>query len=247
VKTCKQCGGEFEPRRPDQEYCTEKCRRAAGNDARRAQRALKHETNCKRCHLDLGPHHGNREYHPECQKAQEKESAQAKRSLDLDGENKKQRDRYARRRAKGPLFKVNCSYREKGVRVHTFKTRDRRLHYCCDEHRELGEAILQREADRLAYKANPQKHRDKNNAAAARRRGELAALRATAAAEGNALDLKKVPKKWRPIIPVLLDHPEWGNDRVREAAGSDLSDNTMVRVRRKVGVPGPKGRPAKNL
>jgi hypothetical protein len=136
---------------------------AAANEAGRTQRALNHDTNCKRCHLDLGPHHANREYHPACAKAREAEMRQAARALNVEKENEPQRTRYAEQRASIPLLAVKCFYREKGV--HKFKTRDRRLHYCCDEHRDLGERLLVQACDRKEYWANRDKHLAKNRAA----------------------------------------------------------------------------------
>lgn len=168
MKKCRyaKCGREFGPAHANREYCTTKCQRAAWNDARRKLRTAKRES-CKRCGKELGPHHKNREYHPDCRKEAENQTRRALREVNKADEREKQRNRYAARRAKGPLLTVECSYREKGV--HTFETRDRRLRYCCDEHRELGEAILQRAVDRRSYRANPQREKDKNRAAYARR------------------------------------------------------------------------------
>lgn len=244
ARSCKRCGLDLEPGHGNRKYHAE-CqtaeradRQAADLEARRAQRASKHDPNCKRCHLDLGPHHGNREYHPECEEALAEEKRQARRALNRIEENKQQRSRYALKRANAPLLTVKCSYRAEGV--HAFKTRDLRVAYCSDEHRKLGETILQRAADRAEYAANRQKHLDKNRAAARIRR-ELAG-------KGKRLsELKAMPDDWRAIVPILWAHPEWGNSEVLKAAGIEVSKTGLHRMRIFAGVPGLKGRAAKTL
>ena len=97
---------------------------------------------------------------------------------------------YAQRRARGPLFKVKCSYREEGV--HTFRTRDKRRRYCCDAHRDLGEAILQLAIDRRSYAAHLEGGRAKSKAyyAALRQKvEEVESLRAQVEA-GKAAEAK---------------------------------------------------------
>jgi hypothetical protein len=60
-------------------------------------------------------------------------------------------------------------------------------------------------------------------------------------------DLKKKPKDWQTIVPVLLAHTDWTNAQVLEHAGISVSKTNLWRMRDAYHVPGPRGRPAQNV
>jgi hypothetical protein len=68
------------------------------------------------------------------------------------------------------------------------------------------------------------------------------------AAAGKILAaIKSMTESKGRVALYLLQHRDAGNDAAREATGATESDKEMFRIRRACGVPGPKGRPRKNL
>jgi hypothetical protein len=103
-------------------------------------------------------------------------------------------------------------------------------------------------ADPVKYRALGKRSREKHKAEILPRDRARAKLQRELAKEAMIIrGLSSKPASWQKIVPMLLLHREMSNAEVQKLAGTDLSKETMRRLRDHCGVPGPKGRLRKSL